>query len=227
MSSIHPPPHYPEEYTTGSVVFYGKKIRVTPSVLIPRLETEVLVRRVRKIAQEKQIHTLIDIGTGSGCIPVALWDQFREVHLIDISPEALGLAEENMREHFGERDLPRFTCIVSDLLAQVDTSVYSGDLIITANLPYIREADWENMSPDTQYEPRLALFWWEHTGFEMYEFLFDQLVQWKYPQKRYLIIEFWYDQRDIAEEVLQKYTWKYVFFGDYRGIERFCEIEIV
>lgn len=56
---------YPEEYRDGFVTFYGKKIHVSPSVLIPRLETEVLVRRARHLAQQEHLTQLIDIGTGS------------------------------------------------------------------------------------------------------------------------------------------------------------------
>lgn len=61
----------------------------------------------------------------------------------------------------------------------------------------------------------------------MYERLFDQLSQWKYDKKRYLIIEFGFDQRERAEHILSLYPWKYTFFPDYRGIERFCEIQII
>jgi len=65
-----------------------------------------------------------------------------------------------------------------------------GPIYITANLPYIRAEDWENMSPDTRYEPKMALFGGENTGFELYEELFRQLDEWKYPYDRYLCIEF-------------------------------------
>jgi release factor glutamine methyltransferase len=60
--------NYPEEYTIGNVTFFGKKFMITPEVLIPRLETECLVRRARKLIQSQDVQTLVDIGTGSGII---------------------------------------------------------------------------------------------------------------------------------------------------------------
>ena len=56
---------YPEEYRVGNVTFFGKKFTITPDVLIPRLETECLVRRARKLIQSQDIEALVDIGTGS------------------------------------------------------------------------------------------------------------------------------------------------------------------
>lgn len=84
------------------------------------------------------------------------------------------------------------------------------------------------MSNDTRFEPELALFGGEKTGFEMYERLFDQLdtLTFKEAQTVILLIEFGYDQREIAEKIIIKHGWKYDFFADYGGIERFCEISI-
>lgn len=104
------------------------------------------------------------------------------------------------------------------------------NILFLANLPYIKARDWEHMSADTHFEPELALFWWEETGFEMYERLFKQITQtmklWNYETMK-LIIEFGFDQREIAEKVIAKYGWKYEFFADYAGVERFCEIDIL
>ena len=80
------------------------------------------------------------------------------------------------------------------------------------------------MSPDTHFEPELALFGWRETGFELYEQLFAQISEYKFQGT--LIIEFGFDQREIAEKRIQIYGWKYEFFSDYAGIERFCEIRI-
>lgn len=80
------------------------------------------------------------------------------------------------------------------------------------------------MSPDTRYEPELALFGGEKTGFELYEKLFEQLrmmnCEWR------ALIEFGFDQREIAREILKQYGWNYEFFPDFAGIERFCEIDL-
>jgi methylase of polypeptide subunit release factors len=81
------------------------------------------------------------------------------------------------------------------------------------------------MSPDTRHEPELALFGGNITGFEMYERLFAQLSTFNF-QRSILIIEFGFDQREIAEKVIASYGWEYEFFSDYAGVERFCEIEL-
>ena len=72
------------------------------------------------------------------------------------------------------------------------------------------------MSPDTRFEPELALFGGEDTGFELYEQFFKALVLFRTKVESIIcIIEFGYDQREISEEILSKYGWKYVFFADY------------
>lgn len=88
-------PHYPEEYTQGKVTFFGKDFAVTPDVLIPRLETEQLVRRARQLLQKEKFDQLIDIGTGSGIIALSLADLIQDVMLIDVSECALDIAKKN------------------------------------------------------------------------------------------------------------------------------------
>ncbi len=86
--------NYPEEYITGTVNFYGREYRVTPDVLIPRLETEGLVRRARQYFQHSntptlQHTTIVDIGSGSGIIGTSVADLADEVIFLDISESAL------------------------------------------------------------------------------------------------------------------------------------------
>ena len=86
------------------------------------------------------------------------------------------------------------------------------------------------MSADTHYEPKLALFGGEKTGFEMYERLFTEGAMLKklLPETEItMICEFGFDQRDVAENILKQYPhWQYTFFADYAGIERFVEVYI-
>ena len=77
-----------------------------------------------------------------------------EVIFLDISPEALAVAEQNFRTHYPEK---KAQFIISDLLSNIPIFQYSNILFLT-NLPYIKDADWKNMSADTVHEPRLALF---------------------------------------------------------------------
>ncbi len=160
--------------------FFGREFIVTPDVLIPRLETESLVRRARKILQHSNTPTLqhsivVDIGCGSGIIGTSVADLADEVIFLDISPAALLIAERNFRTHFPEK---KAQFIVSDLLSDLPSNIprfQDSNIHYLTNLPYIKAEDWENMSPDTRHEPRLALFGGESTGFELYERLFDQI----------------------------------------------------
>ena len=76
---------YPEEYITGKVIFFGREFHVTPDVLIPRLETESLVRRAREAQKNLNFECIVDIGCGSGIIGTSLADLVDEVIFLDIS----------------------------------------------------------------------------------------------------------------------------------------------
>lgn len=220
MTETQYPRDYPHEYITGTVTFFGREFLVTPDVLIPRLETEGLVRRARAIQKIEKFEHIVDIGCGSGIIWISLADIAEEVTFLDVSQKALHVAQENFRRQFPEK---KAEFIISDLLSNVEKGLNINTLFL-ANLPYIKKDDWDNMSPDTRHEPELALFGGEVTGFELYEKLFEQLrsndFEWR------MIIEFGFDQRVIAEEIIKKYGWNYEFFPDFAGIERFCEIHL-
>jgi methylase of polypeptide subunit release factors len=127
---------------------------VTPAVLIPRLETESLVRRARQLIHPITLpsnHTtiVVDIGCGSGIIGTSV---------ADLAAEALRVAEQNFRTHYGDK---KAQFIVSDLLSALPISSLlspNTSILFLTNLPYIKDADWKNMSADTVHEPRLALF---------------------------------------------------------------------
>ena len=140
---------YPLPYLTGRIEFHGLEIEVTPEVLIPRPETELLV----DLALERNPESLIDVGTGSGCIAVALAKELPdlEVYALDISPAALAVAHRNAERH-GVED--RIQTIVSDLLDRRPGPV---DLIVS-NPPYVSADEWASLPPAIRYhEPRLAL----------------------------------------------------------------------
>jgi methylase of polypeptide subunit release factors len=171
---------------------------------------------------------ILDIGCGSGIIGTSVADLADEVIFLDISPIALKVAEKNFRTHFPDK---KAQFIVSDLLSALPTSYLlppTSSILFVTNLPYIRDEDWKNMSADTVHEPKLALFGGEKTGFEMYERLFEQLNSMHYVLcTMHCIYEFWFDQREFAEEVVRRYPhWEYSFFTDYAGIERFGEVNI-
>lgn len=148
----------PVQYVTGISWFYGYPFEVNPAVLIPRPETEELVELViQTIRQQKsQALKLLDIGTGSGCIPISIQKKLPslEVHALDISPEALEVAKRNAAKND--------THIVfhqADILSESVGSNLPIFDVITSNPPYIPESDKKLMHPNVLlHEPSLALF---------------------------------------------------------------------
>lgn len=140
---------HPLPYLTGQVEFYGLDIEVTPEVLIPRPETELLV----ELALDRHPHTVVDVGTGSGCIAVALAKQLPDlqVYAIDISPAVLAVARRNAERHGVEEQIQ---FIAGDLL---DRRPAPADLIVS-NPPYVSSDELASLPPSIRYhEPRLAL----------------------------------------------------------------------
>lgn len=139
----------PLPYLTGKVEFYGLDIEVTPEVMIPRPETEALV----DLAVARRPSTVIDVGTGSGCIAVALAVRLSQatVYGIDISPAAAAVASRNAERH-GVAERVHF--IVGDLLDRRPGPV---DLIVS-NPPYVSANEWPSLPRSVRdYEPRVAL----------------------------------------------------------------------
>lgn len=144
--------HEPISYILGFKEFYGLKFLVNENVLIPRPETENLVEQILKFSANRNL-TIIDVGTGSGCIAIALAVKNPRLTIIatDISQQALKVAKKNAKFHQVENQV-KF--IQSDLLAKVSQKVD----IIAANLPYIPTRNWTNLPVEIKnYEPRLAL----------------------------------------------------------------------
>ena len=145
----------PLQYILGTTSFCGLEILVTPAVLIPRPETELLVEQAWKFLASRlgQAATVLDFGTGSGCIAIAIARKFPscEVHAIDASEEALQVARTNA-EHVGAKVHFNRGVAIEDL-----TSPRTFDLVVS-NPPYIPDAEVETLQPEVRdHEPRLAL----------------------------------------------------------------------
>ena len=142
----------PLSHITGVQPFCGLEIVVTPAVLTPRPETEDLVEQVAAQFDRKGTYTFLDMCTGSGCIAVALAKKFPNVRVlaVDVSQEALKVAQENIRNHKLEE---RVQLLQSNLWEEV---MGTFDLII-ANPPYIPTENLAGLTREVQHEPRLAL----------------------------------------------------------------------
>jgi release factor glutamine methyltransferase len=125
----------PVAYLTGHREFYGLDFCVDPAVLIPRLETELVIDRALAIARKRPVATVADIGTGSGAMAVALAVNLPQVKIYatDVSPAALRVARLNCQRH---GVAGRVCLLEGDLLAPLPEPV---DLI-AANLPYVTES---------------------------------------------------------------------------------------
>ena len=144
----------PLAYITGERWFYDFQLLVTPAVLTPRPETEELVERALTWLRERPQAVVVDVGTGSGAIALAVARHAptTQIYAIDISPAALDVARENARRLRLEK---RVIFLQGDLLAPLPEPV---DMVL-ANLPYIPEGNRPTLMPEVGvYEPPEALF---------------------------------------------------------------------
>lgn len=141
----------PTAYITGHREFYGRDFYVDNNVLIPRPESELLVETALGLAANYPIHTIADIGTGSGAIAISLALSLPKtrIYAADISPAALRVAQINCRKH-GVTDLVQL--LQGDLLDPLPELVD----IIVANLPYVREEELSGVNT-WHFEPSTAL----------------------------------------------------------------------
>ncbi|HSE57518.1 MAG TPA: peptide chain release factor N(5)-glutamine methyltransferase [Nitrospiraceae bacterium] len=148
----------PLQYLLGSQEFCGRSFTVTPAVLIPRPETELLVAETARRLAATPRPLIADVGAGSGCIAVSLALDLpqAEIYGIDCSPAALQVAHENLMRH-GVAD--RVTLMEGDLLEPLETVSAQGRLTaILSNPPYIPEDELDRLQPEVgRFEPRLAL----------------------------------------------------------------------
>lgn len=203
--------HIPLQYLLGKQEFMGLEFRVTPDVLIPRQDTELLVEEVLK--ELKPGMKVLDMCTGSGCIAisVAKLSNGAKVTAVDISKEALAVAKKN-----GEQNQAEVRWIESDMFEQV-TGTYD---VIVSNPPYIKSDVIETLMPEVKdYEPRLAL---DGTadGLYFYRKLAKEAGSYLTKGGR-LCLEIGYDQGEEVAEMLRENGYKEVIVAkDLCGLDR-------
>ena len=186
----------PVQYIVGNVDFYGNEIKVNESVLIPRFETELLVEKASKYINklfDKEV-SIIDIGTGSGCIAISLAKLVKcRMSAVDISNEALEVARENARNNNVDIDF-KYSDVFSDVEGNYD--------VIISNPPYIRY-DEEIMDIVRDNEPNMALYATDN-GLYYYKEILSNCS--KYLKEKFLIcFEIGYEQGDAIKEIASKY----------------------
>ncbi len=201
----------PMQYILGEQEFFGLRFEVTPDVLIPRPETEHLVEAVLHLKDKADI---LDVGTGSGAIAVALAHALPQsrVTAVDISPAALEVARRNAQRHgVGVRFLQ------SDLLASV-----AGQFdAVVSNPPYVAAAEVLEPQVD-RYEPHSALYAGP-TGLEIYQRLIPQSRDHLKPGG-WLLMEMGFGQGAALQHLLGEWS-NVSIINDLQGIPRIVQAE--
>jgi release factor glutamine methyltransferase len=206
--------HEPIQYITGEVEFYGLPLFVDARVLIPRPETEHVVEAVLERMSTTGALRVVDVGTGSGAIAVAIAVHRPLVNItaLDISPDALELAARNASHH-GVADRIRF--LASDLLSAVETEGFD---IVFSNPPYIAIGEGPMLSKQVrEHEPAIALFAGS-SGHEIYERLIPQARR-VLKRGGWLVLEIGFGQQDALSQLLADWS-EVSSISDLQGIPR-------
>jgi release factor glutamine methyltransferase len=206
----------PIQYITGEAEFYGLPFRVTSAVLIPRPETEHSVEKVIALCRELDQPRVVDVGTGSGAIAVAVAHQLPQTRVTatDISAEALAIACENAARN-GVVERIRF--LQGDLLAPVSGERFD---VVASNPPYVSTDDRPSLDVEVrEFEPATALFAGAD-GLQIYTRLIPQAAEALVPGG-HIVLEIGYGQRDAISHLLTASGFEDVeFVPDLQGIAR-------
>jgi release factor glutamine methyltransferase len=206
----------PIQYITGEAEFYGLSFKVNRDVLIPRPETEHLVEKAIELSRGFEQQRIVDVGTGSGAIAVALASSLpdADIHATDVSASALRVARANAKRHGVEA---RVIFRVGDLLTPVARRHF--DLIVS-NPPYVPEGDRDSLSVEVRdYEPAQALFAGAD-GLAIYRRLIPAAFAALFHE-RYLALEIGFGQQPAVEALLAGAGFTEIeFTKDLQGIPR-------
>jgi release factor glutamine methyltransferase len=207
----------PSQYITGHQEFWGLDFIVSPAVLIPRPETEHLVETVLELARDDPHPKIVDVGTGSGCIALALAHEWKgaEVYAVDLSAEALEIAHANAVRLQLDR---RVRFLRSNVLeALVNTSDFD---FVVSNPPYVGFDEADKVQKSVRdFEPRMAVFAGEQ-GLDVIGPLVRQAHGVLKPGG-WMALEIGYSMRDAVTNLLSPTMWEDVrVVPDLQGIPR-------
>lgn len=210
--------HEPIQYIINEAIFYGRSFYVNPSVLIPRPETEELVQLVKdhclKIAKKKL--RILDIGTGSGCIPITLKLELpqAQVFATDVSEGALMVCKENIKNHGVEVELLHHNILKQNL------NVKDLDVVVS-NPPYVTESEKSGIRLNVlYYEPSLALFVPDQQALIFYEAIGRKAMDVLRPDGK-IFLEINEKLGQATEQLLQDIGYSTTLSTDMQGKDRF------
>jgi len=212
--------HYPIQYLLGATEFYGIPFFVEEGVLIPRPETEILVDAIISYIKEsdQKAWSLLDIGTGTGNIPISISNSFKEsekdIHIVatDVSEKAIKLTEKNI----DNLKIQNISLLHSDIF-DIVTDTY--DCIIS-NPPYISEKEFKELPVEiSDHEPREALFAKED-GLEFYHKILQNARKYLKNNGR-IFFEIGAYQKDGVSKLAKQYNYKIIDIKqDYNDFDR-------
>jgi release factor glutamine methyltransferase len=216
----------PLQYITGYQEFFGLKFQVTPDVLIPRPETELLVEAALNLMDKGGDSPLIcDFGTGSGCVVVALLQARADARAmaVDISEAALRIAHLNAVSH---RVRERVNFIVSNRFEALNPSFQQFDLIIS-NPPYVSASALRGLQREVRdHEPLIALSPGDD-GLSLIRRLLDESPQYL-KRGGYLVFEMGFDQGAVVRQMVDRGGWRVLNIqSDLQGIPRIVALQKV
>jgi len=195
----------PMQYITGHQEFFKLDFEVTPAILIPRPETELIVEAGLELLRNDPKPNLADIGTGSGCLAISMLHEMSAARAVatDVSPPALEVARRNAERH---GVLDRLELLESDLFSALDAIGSFG--LIVSNPPYVSDDELKSLQREVNYEPREAL-----AGGPDGLSVIRRLLSEARPFLRsggYLVFEIGFEQREAVEQLIDGRFWKLI-----------------
>jgi len=225
----------PVAYITHHKEFFGLDFYVDKNVLIPRPETELLIEETLKQSSiNKKRLTIVDVGTGSGCIAISIAKNIShflttKIYATDISKRALQIARKNAKRH---KVFSKIKFLYGNLLKPLPISLFKKkqNFIIVANLPYLTTREWQKTTPEIKkYEPRFALDGGKN-GLFYFEELFQQIRSNKFVLNslKFVTLEIGAKQGPKIKKLTKKYFPKSTFIikKDLAELDRTAVVDL-
>jgi release factor glutamine methyltransferase len=211
--------HEPLQYILGNCEFYGFDFAVSPAVLIPRPETELLVEKVVELASSLEAPRIIDLGTGSGCIAVSLAKLIPKAQLVatDISAAAIAVARSNAQRHQVSERIEFRLADMTQPIGLIDSENFD---IVVSNPPYVLESEKSALQPEVNdWEPAAALYV-EDNGLKFYRCIIDYSKQ-HLRAGGWVACEMASQRSTIIEKLFREADFRHVqIIQDLAGFER-------